>query len=426
MTDKKSLIGEMTLKAIIWKYLTDAYNALAEMPKITRWFHIFWLSGPFILLIERSPADAWITICALAFLVRSIIKKKTDWLRCFWVRAIFVFWIICLFSAAISDLPAYSLGEAFIWIRFPLFAMASCFWLSQDKRLLYGMMMSTMIGMVIMCCISLAEILIVGQQGGRLSWPYGDLVPGNYLAKVGLPAFCVLIAVAVSGRTNLAVPAGLLSLFNIVISVATGERMNFILRACAGMMAAVVWKPKLNRVLFLFALEFSAIFALFLIKPKIGDRFVNLFISQLPSNLDSPYLRAWNGGIDAFLISPVIGIGPDNYRILCTSISGGANDVDCHTHPHNYYIQIAAETGIIGLIAATVFICAIIWACFKIFLENRDNVIASTAFIIPLGLFFPIQSTADFFGQWNNIFMWSSIALALSAANSLMTKNNRC
>ena len=173
------------------------------------------------------------------------------------------FWIICLFSAAISDLPAYSLGEAFIWIRFPLFAMASCFWLSQDKRLLYGMMMSTMIGMVIMCCISLAEILIVGQQGGRLSWPYGDLVPGNYLAKVGLPAFCVLIAVAVSGRTNLAVPAGLLSLFNIVISVATGERMNFILRACAGMMAAVVWKPKLNRVLFLFALEFSAIFALF-------------------------------------------------------------------------------------------------------------------------------------------------------------------
>ena len=84
--------------------------------------------------------------------------------------------------------------------------------------------------------------------------------------------------------------------------------MNFILRACAGMMAAVVWKPKLNRVLFLFALEFSAIFALFLIKPKIGDRFVNLFISQLPSNLDS-HLRAWNGGIDAFLISPVIGIG---------------------------------------------------------------------------------------------------------------------
>jgi len=35
-------------------------------------------------------------------------------------------------------------------------------------------------------------------------------------------------------------------------------------------------------------------------------------------------------------------------------------------------------------------------------------------------LFFPIQSTGDFFGQWNNIFMWSAIALALAAARTLV------
>jgi len=27
---------------------------------------------------------------------------------------------------------------------------------------------------------------------------------------------------------------------------------------------------------------------------------------------------------------------------------------------------------------------------------------------------------ADFFGQWNNIFMWSAIALALAAARTLV------
>jgi hypothetical protein len=44
-------------------------------------------------------------------------------------------------------------------------------------------------------------------------------------------------------------------------------------------------------------------------------------------------------------------------------------------------------------------------------------VLAATAFVVPLGLFFPIQTTADFFGQWNNIFMWSAIGLALATRN---------
>ena len=150
MRSKYASIRELVLRDQISKFWADTRAALAEMPTPSRWFHVFWLLGPFILLIERSPADAWLTICALVFLVRSIVTGQTDWLKYFWVRATFIFWGVCLFSAAISVLPAYSLGEAFIWVRFPLFAMASCFWLSKDKRLLYAMMISTMAGMLIM------------------------------------------------------------------------------------------------------------------------------------------------------------------------------------------------------------------------------------------------------------------------------------
>ena len=32
----------------------------------------------------------------------------------------------------------------------------------------------------------------------------------------------------------------------------------------------------------------------------------------------------------------------------------------------------------------------------------------------------PTGARADFFGQWNNIFMWSAIALALAAATTLV------
>ena len=133
--------------------------------------------------------------------------------------------------------------------------MASCFWLAADKRLLYAMLGMTMLGMIIMTGILTAEILIVGQQGGRLSWPYGDLVPGNYLAKTGMPAFCVLVALAVSNFKQTNSTAALISGFTIMISVFTGERINFLIRACGGMLAGLLWRPKFSRYAFLILFE---------------------------------------------------------------------------------------------------------------------------------------------------------------------------
>jgi len=63
----------------------------------------------------------------------------------------------------------------------------------------------------------------------------------------------------------------------------------------------------------------------------------------------------------------------------------------------------------------SVFLGSIVWACFSASLKHRQNVFVATAWVVPFGLFWPIASTADFFGQWNNIFLWSAVALALSA-----------
>ena len=42
----------------------------------------------------------------------------------------------------------------------------------------------------------------------------------------------------------------------------------------------------------------------------------------------------------------------------------------------------------------------------------------ATAFVVPLAVFWPIATSADLFGQWNNIFMWSGVALALGVCTS--------
>ena len=46
--------------------------------------------------------------------------------------------------------------------------------------------------------------------------------------------------------------------------------------------------------------------------------------------------------------------------------------------------------------------------------ENLNCPMLGTAFVIPFGIFFPIQQFGSFFGQWGNLFIWFAIAFALS------------
>ena len=57
-----------------------------------------------------------------------------------------------------------------------------------------------LISMIIMCFILTSELLIdpIHEFKQRLTWPYGDMVSGAYLAKVTLPVFCTLTVLAIA------------------------------------------------------------------------------------------------------------------------------------------------------------------------------------------------------------------------------------
>ena len=410
---------DMSLSSIARHFWQETRLAIASLPAWERVCHIFWLLGPFILLIERSPADAWLSLLVIVFIVKSILQRDGYWLSIFWVRAAFAFWGICLISAVISSDPVYSLGEAFVWFRFPLFAMATSFWLAKDKRLLYAMLISTAIGLVVMCGILTAEILIEGQKGGRLTWPYGDLVPGNYVTKVGMPAFIIMVALAVSVKGRVASISGFFGSLSIVISVMTGERINFLIRACGGMLAGLVWRPNWKRYLGLVAVEILAVVLMFSLLPNVASRYTDQFIAGATNLESSPWLKTLNGGWVVAQENLFIGIGVGNYRFLSHELLADVALGRPDNHPHNYYVQLLAETGIIGLIFGTVFLWSIVGTCFWAAIKDRRNVVLATAWVVPFGLFWPITTTADFFGQWNNIFMWSAVALALAARHTL-------
>ncbi len=415
----KFYLQDVFEKKGLLKVKSSALLALSEMSVVERALHYFWLMGPLIFLIERSPADIWITFFGLAFIFKTIRSRDFSFIKAFWVKMGLCFWIVLLVSSVLSSQKLYSLGEAFVWIRFPLFAVATVFWLGKDKRLFNAMMVMTGIGLLIMCGILLAEIFVTDHFGRRLTWPYGDNVPGSYISKVGLPAFTIMIAIAVSSKAPNTWAAGTFALFTMVISVMTGERVNFLIRACGGMLAGLLWKPSWKKYGFLLLVEVLAVVVVFVTVPQLEKRYVKHLINELPTNSESAYVQIMKPGILAFESAPLFGIGTGNFRQLCPEIVLDKPKLRCSTHPHNFYVQLLGETGLFGFLFGVTFFLSIIFTVFCQGYSKRHDVAAATAFVIPLALFWPIASTADLFGQWNNCFMWSAIALSLAAGRTL-------
>ena len=265
---------------IFLSYIVDGKKALSTLSLPARFFSVFWLLGPFFFLIERTPGDAYITIIALSFLLKSLIRRDGSWLRIFWVRGIFFFWGVCLLSAMLSPSGTYALGEALVWIRFPLFAMASVFWFGRCKNLLNLMLASTFAAVMLMCGILILEIIIDGPKE-RLSWPYGDLVSGNFLAKVGLPIVVILSAFVMSSdHKNARYSIPVLALIAIM-TMLSGERINFLIVFCSAALVSCVSTKDFRK--FLFVRPSLQFFAITMWSPDLFYKYVTSFIAHLPT-----------------------------------------------------------------------------------------------------------------------------------------------
>ena len=120
-----------------------------------------------------------------------------------------------------------------------------------------------------------------------------------------------------------------------------------------------------------------------------------------------------------FLDKPYLGHGPKMFRRICSDekynikeYSGSANYIKhnvfsgCATHPHNTYVQLLAETGIIGTILFTSGFIYITYTLLKQFLmlifyrkrylDNYQIVLSATVLIT----FWPFSPSGNFFNNW--------------------------
>jgi len=103
---------------------------------------------------------------------------------------------------------------------------------------------------------------------------------------------------------------------------------------------------------------------------KIPSRFIDPILTKIgvinisftnpsPDNYaNSERVAHWVAGIHMFLDHPLLGIGIGNYQYAYPAYHAGIFVVPLG-HAHNYYINMAAETGLLGLTAFSLFLLAI-------------------------------------------------------------------
>ena len=406
---------------------------------------------PIVLLTGPFLPDFFISVIGLIFLFISINERKWIYYR----NSFFYFFIIAYFyliiSSLISENSSLSLESTLFYFRFILFALGTWFLINNNKNLIKFFSISLILTFILCIVDGSYQLYHAGQfesnlfgyqniSANRMTLVFNDKqLLGGYLARLLPLLFAVCIYSFPTNKKNLILLAAILIACDIII-FGTGERTAIALLFVATLSIVVLISKFKLLGLYTFFIGILIIFLITIFNSEIKEKNINRTLLQMGiSNNDtvdikkdkliifskqheSHYFTAWN----IFIDNKVFGTGPKTFRVYCNDEKYYIDKLGCSTHPHNTYMQIIAETGIIGLL----FILSLAsYLCFKTFkhiynnIYNKEKIFNDyqaclvVCFILTLLPFLPTQS---FFNNWINIIYYLPVGFYLQ---SIYSKN---
>ena len=316
---------------------------------------------PFLIWGPFFP-DLIVSLFSLVFLFY-VIKNKNFYY--FNNKPFIIFIIFCLYCIFVTLLRAedksLSLEGSLFYIRIGLFCCLIWYLIDQDKNILKYFYYS------LVTCFSVliidgyfqfftgSNILGFPYSGGRISSLFGDeLIMGSYLSRL-FPLLFALFLIKEKNKYEIYFIGILFILVDILIYI-SAERTAFFFLNLSTLFIIILIKDyqKFRLVTFLIAL--ILISGLTFSSDKLSNRMIKGpakdmgFAKESQSkNIFTPYHDSLiKTGYKMFLDNPFIGHGPKMFRVICKVEIYQVGIKPCATHPHNFYIQLLAETGIIG------------------------------------------------------------------------------
>lgn len=259
-----------------------------------------------------------------------------------------------------------------------------------------------------------------------------ELIAGGYIQKFSLFALFLCIASFFKHKhffkILILIILFLVFLFSIILS---GNRLPLILFLLS-ISLIMIFDKYLRKIFLIFVVS---IFLFLLLVFEVNSSFKinmqnfyyngkNLISTLFDSNLKNkdkalwqkPYVTEFYCGKTIAKLNPFFGGGLRSYR----TYSGG-----CNSHPHNYYLEIISDLGIVGLMLILFFLFKLLNESFKNLKYryayfNQDYINLCPAFFIILMEIFPLRTSGSFFTTNNATLMFILFAILASSI-----KNNK-
>ena len=184
----------------------------------------------------------------------------------------------------------------------------------------------------------------------------------------------------------------------------TGERSNSI-KAFLGIFLLIFFFKEIPKKIKLISIIFALSSLVILISNS--DNFKMRYAVQIKSALgdNSIYFNLYKSGYQVFKNYPIFGVGNKNYRIESCDNFEKENknekyeDYLCTTHPHQIYLELLSEHGIIGTLIILLIFFKLIFS--KILSVSKNlNYIQIGSMIFLLLTFLPIIPSGSFFNDF--------------------------
>jgi len=391
------------------------------------YFLFFYSILPISLILGSAISLVNILIIDLSFLVYIFFKKDFSFIKNKNFKYLVILYIYLIFNSLTSINPSEGLYRNLGFIRIIIFFISINYFFYEDRFLKKVFFIWFIIILIVALDVYIESFSgknilgyggsFGGKDGSRIvSFFKDEPIVGGYLF-----AF-ILIIIGFFNKFKFLKNEyfNLIIIFFFLLAIIlTGERSNTV-RTVLGVL-----------VIFLLMREFSfkkkiiILLSSFVILTIIilNSQFLKLrFVDQIKNlKKDNIYFNIYNSGFEVFKKYPILGAGNKNYRVeTCNNVTDQKNNnYICQTHPHQIYLELLSEHGLVGSMIIFYLMYKLIFS--KTLNTLRDkNSLQISSLVYLLLTFLPILPSGAFFSDY----MLTLFSINLSIFYAVNKKTN--